>query len=106
MGIDARGGRAATRGWAEETDVDATDLARASADVVLTSGHISDVAGAMVLARKAHSLTVQNLVLAGIYNCIAIPIAIAGFASPLAAAIGMSASSVIVIANAQRIRAG
>ncbi len=85
---------------------DATDLARASADVVLTSGHIGDVAGAMVLARKAHSLTVQNLVLAGIYNCIAIPIAIAGFASPLAAAIGMSASSVVVIANAQRIRAG
>ena len=30
VGIDARDGRVATKGWAEETDVDATDLARPS----------------------------------------------------------------------------
>jgi len=32
VGIDARGGRVATRGWAEETQVDATDLARSFQD--------------------------------------------------------------------------
>ncbi len=32
VGIDARGGRVATKGWAEETDIDATDLARSFED--------------------------------------------------------------------------
>ena len=32
VGIDARGGKVATKGWAEETDVDATDLARSFED--------------------------------------------------------------------------
>ena len=43
VGIDARGGRVATRGWAEETDVDATDLARRFADAGVAAIVYTDI---------------------------------------------------------------
>jgi phosphoribosylformimino-5-aminoimidazole carboxamide ribotide isomerase len=43
VGIDARGGRVATRGWAEETDIDATDLARSFEDAGVAAIIYTDI---------------------------------------------------------------
>lgn len=43
VGIDARGGRVATRGWAEETEVDATDLARSFEDAGVAAIIYTDI---------------------------------------------------------------
>ena len=85
----------------------ATDIGRAAADFVLTGDDLAPAAAAVDIARKAKRLVLQNFAIAGAYNAIAIPIAIAGHASPLAAAVAMSASSILVTLNALRLaRAG
>ncbi|NRB03727.1 MAG: 1-(5-phosphoribosyl)-5-[(5-phosphoribosylamino)methylideneamino]imidazole-4-carboxamide isomerase [Rhodobacteraceae bacterium] len=43
VGIDARGGKVATKGWAEETDVDATDLAKAFEDAGVAAIIYTDI---------------------------------------------------------------
>jgi Cu2+-exporting ATPase len=55
------------------------------------------------VGRRTRSIMVENLWWALLYNSIAIPVAAMGYAPPWAAALGMSVSSVIVMANATRI---
>jgi phosphoribosylformimino-5-aminoimidazole carboxamide ribotide isomerase len=43
VGIDARGGRVATRGWAEVTDVDATELAKSFEDAGVAALIYTDI---------------------------------------------------------------
>jgi Cu2+-exporting ATPase len=82
---------------------EASDLSRTAADIVMTGDRLDDVSLALDTARKAHRLILQNFAIAACYNATAIPIAVLGYASPLAAAIAMSTSSILVILNALRL---
>jgi len=82
----------------------ALDAARSAADVVMLGDDLSDLPKLFRVARKAVFLYRQNFAIAFAYNAIAIPIAVAGFATPLMAAIAMSTSSIIVLINANRAR--
>lgn len=82
----------------------AVDAARNVADVVVVSDSLEKLPELFRTARKAVHLSRQNFGIAAAYNLIAIPIALAGFATPLLAALAMSLSSLTVLFNALRAR--
>ncbi len=86
--------------------VTATHLSQATADLVFLGDRLAPVVAAIELSRKALRLMRQNLWLAAGYNLLAVPLAIAGLATPLVAAAAMSGSSVLVILNALRAHRG
>jgi Cu2+-exporting ATPase len=79
------------------------ELAQTSADVLLVGESLLPVATAVEVARGTLRIVRQNLAWAIVYNGLALPLAALGFVPPWAAAIGMSASSLIVVLNALRI---
>jgi Cu2+-exporting ATPase len=81
-----------------------TELARNQADIVLLGDELSVLAEGVVLARRTHRIVLQNLAWAFAYNLSAIPLAMAGWITPWMAGIGMSASSLLVVANALRLQ--
>lgn len=84
--------------------VSATHLAQAAADIVFLGESLAPVSAALGIARKARRLMLQNLFFAVLYNAVAVPVAIAGLATPLVAAVAMSGSSLVVTLNALRAR--
>ena len=80
--------------------VSATHLSQATADLVFLGDRLAPVVAAIGFSRKALRLMRQNLWLAAGYNLLAVPLAIAGLATPLVAAAAMSGSSLLVILNA------
>jgi P-type Cu2+ transporter len=82
--------------------VTAADLAQAATDAVFMGENLAPVAHALELSGKARRLMRENLGLAVVYNMFAVPLAIAGFATPLIAACAMSGSSILVTTNALR----
>lgn len=79
------------------------DLARQSADAVLLSMRLADVADAFALARRTQRVVRQNFIWAAAYNAACIPLALAGALPPWLAGLGMAASSLVVVANALRL---
>ncbi|WP_304526193.1 heavy metal translocating P-type ATPase [Halomonas sp. I5-271120] len=81
----------------------ATDLARTRADAVLLSPHLTRIVEAIEVSRATRRIIRQNLGWALCYNLTALPLAACGLVPPWLAAIGMSASSLVVVGNALRL---
>ncbi len=84
-------------------DRDGADMARAQADLLLVSGELMRIPQALSLAAAARAVMRQNLGWALAYNLCSVPLAMAGLIHPWIAALGMSASSLLVVANAARL---
>ena len=80
-----------------------SQLAAASADLILLSSRIDTIHQGFVLSVRTLSIIRQNLMWAIGYNILAVPAAAMGYIQPWLAAIGMSASSLVVVLNALRL---
>ena len=78
-------------------------LAQTSADIVLVGDNLRPLLLGILLAKQTIRVVKQNLSWAIVYNAAALPLAALGYVPPWAAAIGMSASSLIVVLNALRL---
>jgi Cu2+-exporting ATPase len=81
----------------------ATDLAKTTADAVLLSNRLETLAQAFVMAARTRRIIHQNLLWATLYNALVLPFAALGWVTPVWAALGMSASSLLVVLNALRL---
>ena len=84
----------------------ASDLSQIHADVTLLSGDLRALPEAIATATQTRRIIKQNIIWAIAYNLVALPLAAAGYVPPWAAAIGMSASSLLVMLNALRLVRG
>jgi Cu2+-exporting ATPase len=81
----------------------AAEASQSAADLILQNDNLQPVVEAIQVARSARKRVLENFAFSAIYNVFAIPFAIAGFVTPLIAAIAMSASSLAVTLNALRL---
>ncbi|MBU0656768.1 MAG: heavy metal translocating P-type ATPase [Gammaproteobacteria bacterium] len=81
-----------------------SQLAQASADMVLLSENLHQLPFSIQTARRMQAIIKQNFAWTILYNLLAIPLAASGLIAPWMAAIGMSASSLIVVLNALRLK--
>lgn len=81
----------------------ASDVGRMAADFVFTRNDLSAVSYAHKVALKTARIVKENFALAIVYNIFAVPLAMAGQLNPLIAAVAMSTSSILVVANSLRL---
>ncbi len=84
----------------------AADIGRNAADFVFLRDSLSAVPFAFDISRRAGKLIRENFAIAVIYNFLAVPLAVMGYVTPLVAALAMSGSSILVVANAMRLMRG
>ncbi len=83
----------------------ALDAARVASDIVLLGRDLRGLVEARRTAVKAKRRIAENFRIATVYNVLAVPLAVAGLATPLIAALAMSTSSITVSLNALRVGA-
>jgi len=95
---------ALSAGYVSISPSSAVDISKSAADFVFQGADLMPVFNTWILAKRAGMRVKQNFTLAFIYNAIAVPVAMAGLATPLLAAIAMSSSSILVTLNALSLR--
>ena len=81
----------------------ASDVGQTAADLLFLGDALSPVPVAIIAARRTMRIVRQNFALAITYNLVAVPLAMSGLVTPLIAALAMSGSSLLVVANALRL---
>jgi P-type Cu2+ transporter len=84
----------------------ASGLAQLHADVILLSPTLLSVGRSVRLAKRCIRIMRQNLVWAALYNVVCVPLAWMGYLPPWLASLGMTVSSLLVLANSWRLRSG
>ena len=84
----------------------AAPIAQLHADIILVSNRLGDLIVLREIAQRAMRAVRQNLLWAGAYNAICVPLALAGAMPPAIAGLGMAGSSLVVILNALRLLRG
>lgn len=100
-GLNDTGALAAS--YASVAPAAAADAARAASDVVILGNTLAPLPDMIATARSAKRRIIENFAIAAGYNATVIPFALAGFVTPLLAAIAMSTSSITVLLNAMRL---
>ena len=90
-------------GFTSMAPASASDIGRTAAETVFMGDSAAAIASTIDIASRSQRIAKENFALAVGYNILAVPLAMAGLVSPLVAAIAMSTSSIIVVANALRL---
>jgi Cu2+-exporting ATPase len=86
--------------------IEATQVTQAAADAVFLGERLAPLRATIETSVLARKLMRENLALSVIYNVFAVPLAMAGWLTPLIAAAAMSGSSLLVTLNALRAGGG
>lgn len=78
-------------------------VSQSQADAILLANRLGDVVASREVAQRAMRIVRQNFAWSIAYNVVGIPLAVVGWLPPWVAGIGMAASSLFVIVNAQRL---
>jgi Cu2+-exporting ATPase len=78
-------------------------LAQSQADLVVANPSLLAIGEAIGLARRTRRIIRQNIGWSIAYNAVTLPLALGGFLTPWLASLGMSLSSLLVVANALRL---
>ena len=82
----------------------AADISQTAADAIFQGARLAPILELIAVSKSSHRLALQNFAVAVAYNVVFVPLAMAGWVTPLIAAVAMSGSSITVTANAVRLK--